>query len=436
MSSQPDLILQLAHHIARRLRRARGSARSRSASTRCVSLNGRRSAPLIDPDVDLGAAFTTASRRATWILAAPARAASAHPTRSDESLDVESRSSLALLAVVAAACSRAAQRSCRRAGQRRGAGCGRADGAGRGAGPAPDAAAPEPRRVRAAPSRPAPDPSRAAPIRRRAEPRPSSDRRRRRPDATPEPIEVIVVGTPLARTAGSAHVIREQAARALRVRRPARGARSRCPASTSRGEDGVGLRPNIGMRGVEPRPQQEGHADGGRRAVRAGAVLRAGRLLLPADDAHDAGARDQGARRDQLRPADGRRRDRLHHARRSPTRTAARLDLAVGEYGYGKAHGYFGTQRRARSASWSRACTSAATASRSCRAAPTPASTATSGWSRPRYALDPDARRQQRAAAQAHLLGRGLERDLPRPHRRRLPRRPATSATPRARSIG
>ncbi len=52
MSSQPDLILQLAHRIANDFR-ARGFGAVEVRAESRVSLNGRRSAPLIDPSVDL-----------------------------------------------------------------------------------------------------------------------------------------------------------------------------------------------------------------------------------------------------------------------------------------------------------------------------------------------------------------------------------------------
>ncbi len=52
MSSQPDLIVQLSHHIARDFR-ARGFGEVEVRAESRVGLNGRRSAPLIDPAVDL-----------------------------------------------------------------------------------------------------------------------------------------------------------------------------------------------------------------------------------------------------------------------------------------------------------------------------------------------------------------------------------------------
>ena len=69
MSGQPDLILQLAHHIEKDFaRRGHGPVEVRVDAL--VSLNGRRLAPLIDPDVDL-ASVSDGVMPAAWILPAP-----------------------------------------------------------------------------------------------------------------------------------------------------------------------------------------------------------------------------------------------------------------------------------------------------------------------------------------------------------------------------
>lgn len=70
MSAQPDLVLQLAHHIAAEYRSRLG----RDVEVRAdawVSLNGRRSTRLIDPRVDL-TRVRDGVARASWILSAPA----------------------------------------------------------------------------------------------------------------------------------------------------------------------------------------------------------------------------------------------------------------------------------------------------------------------------------------------------------------------------
>lgn len=70
MAGQPDLILQLAHHVAADFRR-RGMPDAEVRVEALVSLNGRPATLMIDPDVDL----TTVSDRlaaADWILPSPA----------------------------------------------------------------------------------------------------------------------------------------------------------------------------------------------------------------------------------------------------------------------------------------------------------------------------------------------------------------------------
>jgi Fe(3+) dicitrate transport protein len=69
------------------------------------------------------------------------------------------------------------------------------------------------------------------------------------PPAAPEPIEVTVVGTSVARTAGSAHVIREEKLARSEHDDPHAVLMS-VPGVYVRGEDGFGLRPNIGLRGA------------------------------------------------------------------------------------------------------------------------------------------------------------------------------------------
>ena len=72
MSGQPDLILQLAHHIAEDFA-ARGMSDVEVRVDALVSLNGRIPAPLIDPQVDL-AKIQDGVGRADWILPAPREA--------------------------------------------------------------------------------------------------------------------------------------------------------------------------------------------------------------------------------------------------------------------------------------------------------------------------------------------------------------------------
>jgi hypothetical protein len=73
MSGQPDLILQLAHHIRDDFaRRGHGPVEVRVDAL--VSLNGRSNTRLIDPEVDL-AGVRDGLGKAGWILAAPRESA-------------------------------------------------------------------------------------------------------------------------------------------------------------------------------------------------------------------------------------------------------------------------------------------------------------------------------------------------------------------------
>ena len=70
MSGQPDLILQLAHHIAEDFR-TRGFEDVEVRADAVVSWNGRIPARLIDPTVDLANEEISFFRNAPWILPAP-----------------------------------------------------------------------------------------------------------------------------------------------------------------------------------------------------------------------------------------------------------------------------------------------------------------------------------------------------------------------------
>jgi hypothetical protein len=69
MSSQPDMILQLAHHIQRDLA-LRGHGQLAIYVDSRVSLNGRRSQPFIDPAIDL-TTVQDGLEPARWVLPAP-----------------------------------------------------------------------------------------------------------------------------------------------------------------------------------------------------------------------------------------------------------------------------------------------------------------------------------------------------------------------------
>lgn len=72
MSAQPDLVLQLAHHIARDFR-ARGARRVEVRADTFASLNARPASRLVDPTADL-ARVGDGVGRADWITDAPAGA--------------------------------------------------------------------------------------------------------------------------------------------------------------------------------------------------------------------------------------------------------------------------------------------------------------------------------------------------------------------------
>jgi vitamin K-dependent gamma-carboxylase len=80
MASQPDLVVQLAHHVRDDFeRRGRGDVEVRAESR--VSLNGRRGALLVDQEVDL-ASVRDGVTFASWILPAPREAPPpTHPVR-------------------------------------------------------------------------------------------------------------------------------------------------------------------------------------------------------------------------------------------------------------------------------------------------------------------------------------------------------------------
>ena len=69
MAVQPDLILQLAHHIARDFEAAGRPGVEVRADAR-ASLNGRPAALLVDPDVDLAREHDGLGAK-RWILPAP-----------------------------------------------------------------------------------------------------------------------------------------------------------------------------------------------------------------------------------------------------------------------------------------------------------------------------------------------------------------------------
>lgn len=155
-----------------------------------------------------------------------------------------------------------------------------------------------------------------------------------------DPVEVTVVGTPLSQTAGSAQVISNDQLERKEHDDP-HAVLAQVPGVQVRGEDGFGLRPNISIRGVNPDRSkkvalmEDGIPFGpapysapaayyfplmtrmtGVRVIKGPAAISYGPQTI-------AGAIDLVTR---PIPAEG----------------DAGIDLAVGQYGYGKAHGYAG----------------------------------------------------------------------------------------------
>jgi Fe(3+) dicitrate transport protein len=160
--------------------------------------------------------------------------------------------------------------------------------------------------------------------------------------AADTPIDVTVVGTRLGRTPGSAHVIGNKQLERFEYDDPTAVLMS-TPGLYVRTEDGMGLRPNIGLRGVNPDRSKKvtlledgilfGPAPYSAPAAYYFPVItRMTKVTVikgPASISHGpqtvAGAIDL-----TTRPI--------------PEQTSAMADLAVGQYGYGKAHVWAGTR--------------------------------------------------------------------------------------------
>lgn len=153
-------------------------------------------------------------------------------------------------------------------------------------------------------------------------------------------IEVTVVGTRIAKTAGSAHVLKPQQLERFEYDDP-HAALLQVPGVYVRQEDGVGLRPNISLRGV--------NSDRSKKVT----LMEDGILFAPAPYSAPAayyfpiltrmsnvrvikgpssvayGPQTVGGAIDMV-------------TRAIPSRPAGYLDLGFGQFGYGKAHGYAG----------------------------------------------------------------------------------------------
>lgn len=159
--------------------------------------------------------------------------------------------------------------------------------------------------------------------------------------ASKDPDEVYISGSSLAHAAGSAQVIKKEQLERFEYDDPA-SILMQVPGVYYRGEDGVGLRPNIGIRGANP--------DRSKKLT----LMEDGILFGPAPYSAPAayyfplmtrftqtrvikgpaaiayGPQTVGGAIDFI-------------SRPLPTRTTGGADLAAGEYGYNKQHAYFGT---------------------------------------------------------------------------------------------
>ncbi len=165
-------------------------------------------------------------------------------------------------------------------------------------------------------------------------------------DANPVPppetaaVEVTVVGTRVARTAGSAHVLRAKEMERFEYDDP-HAVLAAVPGVYARGEDGVGLRPNIGLRGV--------NSDRSKKVT----LMEDGVLFGPAPySAPAAYFFPLTTRMNQVRVIKGPGAISFgpqtvggaidYITRPVPSFTSGAIDLGAGDYGYRKLHAHFG----------------------------------------------------------------------------------------------
>ena len=224
--------------------------------------------------------------------------------------------------------------------------------------------------------------------------------------------EVSVVGTRIERTAGSAHVIRNKDLERMEYDDPAKALQA-VPGVYARGEDGFGLRNNIGLRGTS--------SDRSKKV----ALMEDGVPFGPAPySAPAAYYFPLMTRMTQVRVIKGPGAivygpQTIGGAidlvtRPIPTALSGAVDVAGGSYGYAKIDGYYGgsddhngvllTGTHLQSSGFKELNDDANT-----------------GFYRNEFMLkaqhvfDPARGAPPRAQAQAHVLRRSLERDLPRP---------------------
>jgi Fe(3+) dicitrate transport protein len=158
--------------------------------------------------------------------------------------------------------------------------------------------------------------------------------------AQPRQVETVVVGTPETRTSGSVHVVKESQLQRFEQDDPHAILQS-VPGVYARGEDGFGLRPNVGLRGVNP--------DRSKKVT----LLEDGVLFGPAPySAPAAYYFPLMTRMQTVRILKGP--SAIQHGpqtvggsvdfvtRNIPSGEEGRVDVAGGQHLYGKLHGYYG----------------------------------------------------------------------------------------------
>lgn len=161
------------------------------------------------------------------------------------------------------------------------------------------------------------------------------------PNLAPAAIEVTVVGTPLARTAGSAHIIRKKDLERFELDDPTKVLLA-VPGVYIRGEDGMGLRPNIAIRGVDPDRSKK------ITLLEDGVLFGPSPYSAPADYYFPIITRMENVKviKGPGTIAFGPQTiaGTIDLTTRSiPTTTSGGADIGVGQYGYGKAHVYGGS---------------------------------------------------------------------------------------------
>jgi Fe(3+) dicitrate transport protein len=154
------------------------------------------------------------------------------------------------------------------------------------------------------------------------------------------PVEVTVAGTPISQTAGSAHVINSKKLERFELDDP-HAVLVSVPGVYFRGEDGFGLRPNVGIRGVNPdRSKKVALMEDGipfapapysaPAAYYFPLITRMSAVrVIKGPAALAYGPQTIGGAVDLV-------------TRSIPSSPSGQIDAALGEYGYNKIHGFYG----------------------------------------------------------------------------------------------